>query len=372
MKKKNWILAAGLAAMPLATLAQSSVTLGGQIKTGVDQVHYTGGTVANAPVANPESRLRVTDNSSWWFVKGEEDLGDGNKAFFHVEFSFSADTGDAGRGRFSAVGLSNPAWGRVLLGQWPLYFSSDAIISPNGILDAGPYAGGTLNLLGPIGRQSQYFSGGFLSNTLRYDSPRWSGFGFSAAYSFDTEAAGQNGHRTLNLNPTYIAGPVILYWNHLDRGKQPGVPGNFATAYDQTADRLGASYLFGSGLKLAALWDRNTVEGSAIAGGKLSRDAWALPLSYRNGLHLVSATYGQAKSYKTGGTTSANTGAKMFALGYEYALSKRTFLAASYSTIRNESRAGYDFWFPANSLAKPAGFSGFDSRYLYAGIKHSF
>ena len=365
------ILTIGLSTS-LAALAQSSITLGGQLKIGVDQVSYAGGAVNNAPVNNPKSNLRVTDNSSWWFIKGEEDLGGGNKAFFHSEWSFSADTGAAGQGRFSALGLSNPDWGRVLLGQWAIYFSSDALISPNGILDAGPYASGTLNLLGPIGRQLQYFSGGFLSNTLRYDSPRWSGFGFSTAYSFDTEAAGQSGHRTLNLNPTYIAGPVTLYWNHLSRGRQPGAPGNFATQYGQTADRLGASYVFDSGLKLTALWDRNTVEGSAITGGKLSRDAWALPLSWRNGLHLVSATYGQAKSLKTGGTTTADTGAKMLSVGYEYALSKRSSLAASYSTVRNDARAGYDFWYPTNTLAKPADFSGFNSRYIYVGIKHSF
>lgn len=374
-KNKTAVLAAAFAlplALPMAGWAQSTVTLGGQVKLGMDKVSYGGGNVAGAPAANPSAKLRVTDNSSWWFVRGEEDLGGGTKAMFHSERSFSADSGADGTGRFSAVGLSNPAWGRVLLGQWAIYFSSDSLLSPNGILDAGPYASGTLNVLGPIGAQSRYFSGGFLSNTIRYESPRWNGLGFTTALSFDRETADISGNRTFNLNPTYISGPMILYWNHLKRSKQPNAAGTFTTNYDQTANRLGAAYTFDSGIKLALLWDRNEVEGSAIAGNKLSRDAWALPLSWRSGPHTAHFTYGQARAFKTGGNTTPNTGAKMVSVGYEYAMSKRTFLSTTYSTIRNESAAAYDFWFPTNSLAKPANYTGFNSRYLYAGIKHVF
>lgn len=371
MKHKiNKTMAAMMAALlgtPLAALAQSNVTLGGQVKQGVDHISYSGGNAAG-----PGSATRVTDNSSYLYFKGDEDLGGGNKAFFHLEWGFASDVGTFGTPRFSAVGLSNPAWGRILLGQWSTYFASDSLLSPGGLRDAGPYASGTLNVLGSIGKRSQYFAGGFLPNTLRYESPNWGGLAFATSYSFDTETPNQGANHTFNLNPTYTSGPLMLYANHLQRSDQPGAPGSFATSYDQTADRLGAGYQFDSGIKVALLVDRNTVQGSAIAGGKLSRDAWAIPVSYRSGLHLFSLTLGQAKSYKTAGVTTANTGAKMFSMGYEYALSKRTFLAANYSTMRNDSKAAYDFWYPSNTLPLAAGYTGFNSRLFYAGLKHTF
>ena len=345
--------------------AQSSIQLGGRIKLGVDNVRYSGGT---APTTQA---TRLTDNSSNWYVKGTEDLGGGNKAFFHLENTINADAGSAGAPRFHAVGLSNPTWGRVLLGVWSIYFASDSSLSPAAINDGQPYAAGTLNVLGSIGKRGQYFAGGFLPNTLRYESPRWNGIAFTSAYSFDTETAGAGSNRTINFNPTYINGPLTLYANYLYRNNQQGKSGNVATSYDQSAGRLGIGYS-ASGFKIALLWDRNTVQGSAIAGGKLSRDAWAVPISYQTGAHLFSATYGQALSYKTNGVSNSKTGAKMFSLGYEFWLSKRTSLAANLSMLKNDRNGGYDFWHPNDILPVSSTSSGFTSRYLYAGIKHTF
>jgi len=370
-EKTRAVMCLALACAPLTLMAQSSISLGGRLKTGVDNISYAGGTLGAGAAPSPRA-TRLTDNSSYWFIKGEEDLGGGSKVFFHVENGFSSDTGEIGSPRFSAVGLSHPAWGRLLLGRWSTYFASDSMLTPGGINDAGPYASGTLNLLGPIGKKGQYFSGGFLSNLVRYDSPRWHGVTVAAAYSFDTETAGQSGNRTLNLNPVFTQGPVTLYANVLKRLRQPNASGSFTTFYDQTAARLGAGYEFASGFKAAALWDRNKVAGSAIAGQELSRDAWAVPVSYRSGAHLWSVTYGRALAYKTGGATTANTGAQMFSMGYEYALSPRTYLAANLSTVRNEAAAAYDFWQTSNTLSLPAGMSGFRSRYAYVGVKHLF
>lgn len=347
--------------------AQSNVTVGGQLKLGVDQTSYKGGTGGSAM-----SATRVTDNSSWFFFKGEEDLGSGNKAYFHYEQGFSADSGAMGAARFSAVGLGNKDMGRILLGQWSTYFASDSMISPEGISNATPYSTGTLNVLGPIGKRGQYFSGGFLPNTIRYESPRWNNTGFSASYAFDTETAGQSSNRTLNLNPTYQASDLTLYANFLKRNNQPKAAGDFSSAYEQNSTRLGAGYQFNNGIKVAALWDRNTVEGTAITGGKLSRDAWALPVSYTTGPHKVSLTWGKAQNYTMGGASQKDTSAVMNALSYQYALSKRTFLAASYSTVKNEAQAAYDFWYPTNTLSPSSTYKGFTSSYTYVGLKHTF
>lgn len=367
---KSVTLAAVAAALaiPGVASAQSSVQFGGRLKLGVDNVHYSGGT---APTLKA---TRLTDNSTMVYVKGTEDLGGGNQAFFHLERTIAGDTGDLGAPRFTAVGLGNREWGRVLLGVWSIYFASDSSLSPAGILDGQPYAAGTLNVLGAIGKRGQYFSGGFLGNALRYESPRWNGFAFTAAYLFDTETAGQSSNRTLNFNPTYIKGPLMLYANVLHRNNQPGAAGNFSTSYDQKAWRLGAAYEIATGLKAAFLWDRNAVNGTAIAGGKMARDAWAIPVTYVTGQHRFTGTYGRAQSFKRGGAKARDTGAQMFAVGYEYHLSKRTSLATNFSMVKNQSGAAYDFWHPSDVLREVgvAGYTGFTSRYIFAGLKHTF
>lgn len=359
-------ISATAAAIPCAVQAQSSVQLGGRIKLGLDQVQYSGGSAAGA------SATRVTDNSSNWYIKGTEDLGGGTRAFFHLETTINADAGTTGAPRFHAVGLSNPQWGRVLMGVWSIYFASDSALSPASINDGLPYAAGTLNVLGSIGKRSQYFAGGFLPNTLRYESPRWGGFGFTAAYIFDTETAGKGSNHTYNFNPSYEVGPLTLYANYLHRNNQPGAAGNFATSYDQDALRLGVGYKSSNGLSVALLVDRNQVEGSAVAGGKMSRNAWALPISYRTGAHQFSAAYGQAQSYKSGGSKIDATGARMLSVGYEYFLSKRTSVVASLSTVKNDKHAAYDFWHPNDVLPASLGNTGFTSRYTYIGMKHTF
>lgn len=376
MRQEKMSLSAALLPLllctPPAVIAQSGVTLGGRIKTGIDHISYSGGTTAKGQPAPGLSATRLTDNSSYFYLKGEEELGGGTKAFFHWEDSFRSDSDQPGAARFRAVGFMNPRWGRVLLGKWSTYFASDSLLSPAGIRDALPYASGTLDVLGPIGRRGRYFAGGFLSNTVRYDSPQWAGFGFAVSYSFDTETIDQSSNHTLNFNPVYISGPLMLYANVLYRNHQPNAAGDFKTDYDQTATRLGAGYEFKWGLKVAALWDRNEVSGTATDGGRQRRDAWAIPISYRIGSQIFSVTYGRANPYRTAGATTPDTGATMTLLGYEYVLSKRTSLAASFSTVHNEARAGYDFWYPTIPLAEAAGLTGFRSRYTYLGIKHVF
>lgn len=361
-----------LLSTPLTVTAQSSVTLGGQIKIGMDHIGYSGGLTAKGQPNPGLSATRLSDNSSYFYLKGEEQLGGGTKAFFHWEDSFRSDSDQLGTARFRGLGFINPRWGRVLLGRWSTYFASDSLLSPAGIRDALPYASGTLDVLGPIGRRGRYFSGGFLSNTVRYDSPQWAGFGFSASYSFDTETIDQSSNHTLNFNPVYVNGPLMLYANILRRNHQPNAAGNFKTDYDQTAIRLGAGYEFKWGLKVAALWDRNKVDGTAIEGAEQRRDAWAIPISYRVGAQTFSVTYGRANPYQTAGVRTADTGATMTSFGYEYALSKRTSLAANLSTVRNQAQAGYDFWYPTIPLPETAGSTGFRSRYTYVGIKHVF
>jgi len=88
MNKKLMAAAvAGALALPGVALAQSSVTISGIIKVGVD----------NLKIGNPgaarshSSETRVTDNSSRILFNVTEDLGGGLSAIAQMDLRFSAD-----------------------------------------------------------------------------------------------------------------------------------------------------------------------------------------------------------------------------------------------------------------------------------------
>ena len=69
MNKTLIVAAIGLIGASSAALAQSTVTLGGQIKLGVDNVSVRGGGSGSQNVS------RLINNTSFWYLDGKEDLG---------------------------------------------------------------------------------------------------------------------------------------------------------------------------------------------------------------------------------------------------------------------------------------------------------
>jgi predicted porin len=161
-----------------------------------------------------------------------------------------------------------------------------------------------------------------------------------------------------------------VFWSHLK------VENAGSVDTDTTGDRLGAAYTFPMGLKVGLIYDKGKIALNA-AGTNADRNAWVLPISYRTGAHNFSFTYAKANDVKGNSAISlANTNAKMTVLGYEYSLSKRTSVSASYSQINNDSAAMYDFWHPSSSvgggLAAAAVAAGADPRKLHFGVVHKF
>ena len=87
MNKNSIAMAVGLMLASSAVFAQSNVTLGGQVKLGVDNISVKGGSGADP------SATRMTNNTSFWYLDGKEDLGSNKTAYYHLEWDFSADTG---------------------------------------------------------------------------------------------------------------------------------------------------------------------------------------------------------------------------------------------------------------------------------------
>ncbi len=95
------ICASAALCTPALAYAQN-VLLGGQIKLGLDATSVSGATNAGGTASHV---FRESNQTSFFFLDGKEDLGNGTKAHYHLEWDFSADTGAQAR-----AGPSMLAW----------------------------------------------------------------------------------------------------------------------------------------------------------------------------------------------------------------------------------------------------------------------
>uniref|UniRef100_UPI003F49A2C3 porin n=1 Tax=Cupriavidus yeoncheonensis TaxID=1462994 RepID=UPI003F49A2C3 len=359
---------AALCAAPALASAQGSMLIGGQLKLGLDMTSISG---AAQPGGTAARAYRESNNTSFWFIDGKEQLAPGLKALYHLEWDFSADTGVQGSGRAFYVGFDEERFGRLQLGRQTVYFSHHWFINDtHGSFDAAPNAANSLNVLGTI--NGAYFAGNYLNNTVRYEFPNLGGFSGMASYSFDAEQPGNGRNHTWYLSPTYTNGGFKAGYFHMQRDSQGTLPLQTVGNLDQMGDKLAIGYTW-NGLRLGVVVDRNQVTNTA-SDSRQYRFAYAVPLGYGFGPHLVQLTWGQAFSVHQDGRTLDDTGAKMLSLSYQYILSKRTTLDLTYVELRNERNGRYNFWLGgigSGSQMAPAD-AGTRARMAYAGIKHQF
>jgi len=381
MQKKIIALAvAGL--MSGAAFAQSNVTVYGVADLTFDNVKSSGGAVATTE----PSHNRVSSNSSLLGFKGVEDLGNGMKAVFQFEGGVSPDSGAAfSWSRDSYVGLAG-GFGTVALGQLSgptrnlgaaldVFAGATGIGANSGIIgkfgsaiqgltvDANTNptvtaSGRSVGLAGPFDTR--------FKNTIAYISPSFSGVTLVAAYVANenkTDATGAALNTSgYDLGANYTNGPIMagLTYNSISVRNQITL---LALANDiKAADtRLGGSYDFGVA-KVNALYDRVKVSYGSYSE---TQSTWGLGVGVPVGAGKVVGQYYKARNI-TGGA-NPESGAKLYALGYEHSLSKRTILLATYAKLNNDTHAAYVFGVNGNPAVADASYSGFQ-----AGLRHTF
>lgn len=382
MQKK--LIALAVAALATGSaFAQSNVAISGNVSSGFSQYKMTGtgstGYKAENHIDDGRlSRIRFT---------GTEDLGGGLKAEFQIETRFMQDTpsavaslGSVGSGD-TWVGL-NGAFGRVRLGRMDTYYSDGILVELN---RAGSFAShATLSLLSQVHNGGYVANPGRHNNQVRYDSPNFSGFSGTLAYSTrdsggdeGTGAAGGSAGGSWYASGRYFNGPIYVGASYFTRQNEGASSAVSATNQDADAWRLYGSYTFPFGLKIGAMWDDSRVKYAN--GFKAKRTAWQLPVSYTFGNNAVYLTYARANKATGDGATHnnkvANSNANFWTLGYDYALSKRTSVGATYTQLKNNDGASYDL-FLAGALGGIGGTattaSGMDARQIYIGMNHNF
>lgn len=379
--KKSLIALAVLGAFATGAQAQTNVQIGGRIQATVKS--YKVGDVTTAGrVANNELRIDDDETSRFW-LRGTEDLGGGLKALFYIENRFNTDqrqsTGLAsGAGLADGntyVGLSGN-FGQVTVGKHTFMEDQGNAVQygikggqavPSGLLGSKAI----LNYVDGVGAANRAgISTSRVVNSIQYVTPKFSGFQGVVGYSTNPNGAEGVINNTANYNKgqayflagKYSNGPIFVnlaYFDHSVEG-QPA-------AGDQDQVRLSASYAFPFGLKAGVQFDRANIEsGPGVVDRQ--RNAWQIPVSYQFGASTILASYTKAGDVDG----EANSGAKMWTLGYDYALSKRTNVGVFVGKLNNDANARYQVDGAGGSQNGSGLLVGESARIFQVAVKHTF
>lgn len=317
--------------------------------------------------------------------KGAEDLGNGLKAIFALEYrleidnnsgvGFTTSTASSGPARQQLVGLTG-GFGTAVAGRlqttaydWAVSYDvlAGTAISPlQNVNGTNFIIGGTT-------------AGARASNAVAYISPSFGGatLAYNRAYLTEQSAATTGTAATFNndnvadmLSANYKAGDLaagVVYSRVKDRTAATAAFANYSKTTDWA---LGASYDF-KVAKAFATYQRSKNETSAagVTTSPKSDSAWSLgiaaPVSAA-GTVIASYAKNSIKSTDTPLLSPADN-TKSYTLAYTHGLSKRTTAYAGYMAIQRDNAI--------NSTvvgATPAVVGGRDTNAIVAGVNHKF
>ncbi|QGZ65015.1 porin [Paraburkholderia acidisoli] len=355
--------AAGAAACLAASAAhaQSSVTLYGNLDTGLTYFNNVGG----KHFAGTEDGNFIPD---FFGLQGSEDLGGGLSAIFKLEAGFLLSSGKFTVAnqlfqREATVGLSSARYGTLKLGHQPSFMFD--VLSP---LSTGYIGGGFPTFhQGNLDELANTFE---FDNSAKYLSPSYAGLSFGAQFGFGNQAGNFANGRNYGFTVQYKNGPLKLgavYANENDR-------------YLEFADSIGLRSLLGTPLPAGGMV-ANRVQNWG-AGGSYALGNWLLhamftqtridmPTASANANTVdagVSYTLATVDTIGVGGAVENLDGGHWVTLSLSnlYSISKRTLL---YQQAMYQRASG------ANAVAALLGAgqaSGRSQVGLAIGIQHFF
>jgi predicted porin len=347
MNKKFLSLAVEAAlAAPAAAMAEA--TIYGTLHMSLDYVDTDANAYWGAPPANNQGRKVGDDFKGWGLgtnarsnrvgLKGSEDLGNGLKAIYQVEFAVGLanedsdiDNGDSSsiKMRNSYVGLAG-GWGTALMGRHdtPLKMST-------GKLDL--FADTLADYNHTVGFQDIR-----ADSAVAYVSPNWSGFNFAAAVipsAGATPGLGWNDDAdgiadAWSIAATYDNGPFFAsaayerlgdkHWDALTTDPQ-----------DFNKYRFGLGLLNYSGFTLAGIYEH---WNDAVGIDDNDLDLWQIQAQYAFGNNAVKGMYGGVSSdlrlaeLVDRDDENKNT----WAIGLDHNFSKRTRAYILYTSMNDD------------------------------------
>jgi GBP family porin len=356
--KKTIITTALLCAMHQAALAQSGITIYGLVDAGIEAER--GGAAGN--IVKVSSGI---GSASRLGFKGTEDLGGGVSALFVLESGYLVDTGasdvaGAAFNRQAFIGLKSKTLGSATLGrQYTLTYNAlGQVGDPFG---AG-LAGSAKNLFPVAGASLR------ANNSIIYSSPAVNGFSAEALYAVGEVAGNSSAGRQFNLGLNYANGPLTARLAYNNRNNDTALVTTnsighntlFVANYDFTIAKLFFAYSADKGMNSAPLNNATPQPYGRVFTPTLKGDDLLL------GAQVPVGPAGTliASWIRKNDKTAPNQDAQQYAVGYTYALSKRTSAYASYGMMKNKNGAAYTVG--NNSDA------GTGDRATNIGVRHSF
>jgi len=391
MKRKLIAAAVAGAFVAPAAFAQSSTV---QIY-GLINVEYGYASPANtaqtaAPGTSRSGYDALNSGASRIGFKGDEKLGGGMTAFWQCESQLrfpegTSTTTGSWCDRNSALGLKTD-FGSIYAGTWDSPMKRVSAITR------------MTNETGWMGSQQMTLSNGGAwtgsfstrnNNTINYDTPTFGGL--SGSFQYTTKQAAKNdglaptkGGRQTSMSGQYVAGPMAIvgaYSVHDDDRNTAGSDTTLTAAQRLAAGNgskdkayfLGATYDFGVA-KLGFSYINAELNSTTV---KTERDAWGVAVDYklsapgtiRLGYNKAGDTDVTTKATGAKTLTSANSGATLWQLSYNHAMSKRTTGSVGYARIDNKSAGTYSLTgVTAGAAINP----GSDAGAFVLGLNHTF
>ncbi|WP_407275942.1 porin [Halothiobacillus sp. DCM-1] len=393
--KKNIIAIAVAAAMVAPAAAMADTTLYGKFHVSYDVL---GGDNASG------TQSGFSSNSSRIGIKGSEKINDSLSIIYQYETSIDAGqnssfSGAIGGQRNTFVGATG-FWGTVITGRHDTPFKmmgrdydlfGDTIGDSRNII-SGPSVAAT-------GTQTTYAvnskTGAIVGTTtpvygnndtnwdlrpsqvIAYVTPDLMGFKAIVAYvnswSSSAGVTGPAAPYNTNNNAWSLSAHYGIAGFGLDAAYEQHKMQSASTAGNdsQSAYRIGANYSI-AGFKILGLYQ--DIKNVAFSNNDVK--AYGVGAAYTFlGANTIKAQYYKADDI----SNTSNTGGDLWAVGYDYKLSKQTNVYAMYAQTSNSSNAmytimngGHDYKYPTGTVGTTGSFAGGKSSAVSLGIEHKF
>ena len=388
MDKKLIALAvASLFVAPMAMADNSSVVISGQMHVSVDSLDGGNHRGLNGANTGNTRQTNVSSNASFLSFDGKEDLGNGLNAIWKLKTyvslggtgnsgdPFNANPNDGFTNGPAYAGLAGASWGALKLGKDE---------SPMKVL--GRKTDLFVNQIGDTRNLSSEFETR-PNNAIEYNSPNMGGFSVNAMYSTNLTTAaapyagaGVNGgtasantFATSNsvslrsVTALYDGGPFFVglgYESHSLSDVSLASPA--LTLKDESALRVAAGGNIGD-FKLVGSYERNR-DFKGVANADFN--FYGVGGAYKMGSNTIKAQFYKATSLNTANATTGG-GAKMYAIGFDHSLSKRTTAYLAYARTNNDSNAAFSA-FGGGHGDNPGTATGQNPSGFSVGMIHNF
>ncbi len=379
------VVAAALGATSPVIAADTSVQFYGHLDLSVDDI--TKGIKDPTAVGKLGWQADVSSNLSYFGVRGDHDIGGGNRMVFQMETQVDvaatpgpspvnqASPGNADNKVLGALGSRNSFlgvagnFGAVKLGKTDApYKLSTARMDPFSA-SVGDYN----SIIGNTGGDNRAEFDTRLSHAIWYESNKMRGFSYSVLAAPGQNRAGDNGFNAggepdctgggisagsrcndgsfgdaYSVAGVYEAGPLygILAYElhrHSNRSGDDGPIGTVGVA-DERAMKLGVQYMVSVNTIVNAILERMTRNAPTSAANERQRNgSWVALTQKVTGQDDVNLGWAHAgKTPGDPGTGPIDNAANMYTVGYKHHFDKQSNWYAVYARQANHTGAHYD------------------------------